>query len=278
MFKTNPLITHFIKTGKAQQVATIPWVSSDFAAPTASSLSTLPNGYGLGQPWYDDFGNCFVLRQTEASTAFTIGQISQMSVPGADTVAASTTTKVVNLVTGTLTAQAEVGNFVVDKQIGNGTTGTTPSDVLKLIKANTASSLTVSFADNKIGHLQNDADAYVTAPSSAVPDNLTIVRPNRVKPFDNGQLVGFPNGVAVAAIASSTAGNYGLFQTEGLAICAAKGNGTAWAVDRPVVPDDTGAGLVKGAAALAMNQVGISMQVFAAASGLAVAKLTLLGK
>lgn len=276
MGMTKFVTTRYIKSGKGQQVATIPWISSDFAAPTSVSLGSLPSGFGLGQFWYDEFGNTFVCRQAKNSTAFTIGQVAQMDVAAVDTVAASTTTRVVNLVTGGLTANAERGNFLLDKQIGNGTTGATKTDCLKVIKENTASSLTVSYnIDTQHGTKQIDADAYVTAPSSAVPDNLTIIRPNRVKPFDHTQLVEIPTGIAVSAIASATTGNFGVFQVGGLAIVAAKGDVTALAPDAPAVPDGTTDGVVKGAAALAYGQVGISQGVFAAASGLTAVMLTL---
>lgn len=270
-----PTLTHFVKTNDGQQNATIPWISSDFAAPTVSSLTVLPNGYGLGNIWYDEFGNSFVLRQLKGGTTAALGNVMQTDVPGSDTAAAGSTVSVVNLTGGGLTAKAEIGNFVVNQMIGDGTTGTTKSDVLKLIKDNAAGTLTVGKTTNKYGKLQLDADNYTTAPVAA--NNLTFVRPNRVKVFDHTQLVELPVGIAVSAVASSTAGNYAMLQVSGLAIVGAKGDVTPWAVDRPIVPDGVTDGLCKGSAALAYGQVGISTQVYSAAAGLGVAWLTIAG-
>jgi hypothetical protein len=229
---------HFSKMGTGQGVATIPWVSTDFA----DIGTTLLNQGQLGNLWYDAFGNRFMVKK--AASAFTIGQTSCLAAPGTDTAAAGTTTQVINLTTGALTANAEVGNFVYETEIGNGGTGATKSDALKLIKANAAGTLTVSLTDTKRSNLQIDADAYVTAPVAT--DHLTIIRPFSVVPTPTAQAAtAFCQGIAVQAI---TSGDFGLFQIGGIALVLYAST-TAAVANAPCAFSGATAGAVTGAAA-----------------------------
>ena len=261
---------HNAKTGLGQQSSTIPWMSSTFAdqgttaAPVPGSFG-VPNG--LGQFWYDQFGNIFMLKH--AAAAFTLGQVAQWNAPGTDTVS-SATVRVITLTTGNLTAGAEVGNLVYDANIG--ASGTPKTDSLKYIKANTATTLTVSLIDDRVSNLQNDADAYTTAPAAS--DALTIIRPYDVVPLALANATtALPVGVAVSAI---TSGDYGMFQIGGLALVQSKGDVTALVAGAPVVPNGaTLVGGVKGSAAQSAAQVGIATAAYAGASGVSPIWLTI---
>src|ERR1019366_9138240 len=179
MFRSGPYaLQHWTKTSLAQQNATFPWITSDFGDLANSPYGNIVPGSMLAFPWFDQFGNSFTLKRARNS-ALAVGNTTQWCTTDAggghvtDTVSnALTTTKVVSLTTGGLTAGAEVGNFLYDEVESR--TGTPLTDGLKLIKANTASLLTISVTDTKVSNLQADADAYATAPVN--PDALTIIR------------------------------------------------------------------------------------------------------
>lgn len=201
---TRPVGLHYAKTGKAQQVATVPWISTDFTS-FSSAL-----GENLGQPWFDDFGNTFILKVARAS-AIVLGNILEINAPGTDTALTASTTRVMLLTTGGLTAGAEVNNWVYEAIIAKGSNKT---DGVKLIKGNAAGSLTVSNLDTKYGNLQADPDAYVVAPANT--DAVAIIRPYEVILFATASAVIFPPvGVSAQAITQNA---YGFTQTEGLAL------------------------------------------------------------
>jgi hypothetical protein len=243
MFRKD-VYTHFTKTGKAQQVATVPWISTDFTS-LASSVS-----FNLGQPWYDDFGNVFVLRK--AGSAIAIGNVLGIDAPLSATVQASSTLQVVNT-NATLTANAEKGSFFIDDNIGNA--GTTKTDVLKLIKANTGganSNVTVSQNNPAFANNQPDPDAYITAPANT--DVGRICRPHQVIPMPTARAA--TSGVIGIAVQAITSATFGFTQTRGIALVSAKGDVVAWAVNGPVVADGVAAGFAKGAATWQLTAVG----------------------
>ena len=239
------VFTHYTKTGKAQQVATVPWISSDF-----TSLSSAVS-FNLGQPWYDDFGNVFVLRK--AGSAFTIGQIAEQQGAVTATVQSGSTTRIVNT-NATLTANAEVGNFFTDSTIGDA--GTNATDVLKLIKANSGganATLTVSLLDTKFSNQQPDPDAYVVAPANT--DLGLITRPNVVVPFATTNITfDVPVGISVQAI---TSGNFGFMQIRGMALVKAAGNVTPWIANKPITMDGVTAGFAKGLATFSGTAIAV---------------------
>jgi len=226
--------THFTKTGKAQQVATIPWISSDFTSLT-SAVS-----FNLGQPWYDDFGNVFVLRKAGAAVA--LGNVMMIDVPLTATAQTGSTTQQV-FTNATLTASAEKGSFYIDDNIG--TSGTTKTDVIKLIKDNTGGAnakVTVSQNNTAYANNQPDQDAYVTAPANS--DAGRIYRPHQVIPMSTARsTLSSVVGIAVQAI---TSGNFGFLQTRGVALVSANA-AVAWALNGPVIPDSATAGNAMGA-------------------------------
>jgi hypothetical protein len=182
-----------------------------------------------------------------------IGNTVCLAAPGTDTAAAGSTTQVVNLTTGALTVNAEVNNFLYEKQIASGGTGTTKSDALKLIKANAAGTITVSLTDTKQSNLQIDPDAYVTAP--ATNDNLTIIRPFNVVAIPTAQAAtALCQGIAMQAV---TSGDFGLFQTGGIALVLYEVT-TAAVANAPAVLSGATAGAVTGVANFAAgNNPGI---------------------
>lgn len=262
---TKPVFLHAIKTGKGQQVSTIPWLSSDF-----SDLGTTPilppKSLNLAQPWFDDFGNIFLAKK--ASSAFVVGNVASWPAAATSTVTgAGTTTQKVVWAAGGLTANAEIGNFLAELVI----LATGITDGLKLIKANTATVIVVSLTDTKVSNLQPDADAYITAPANG--DAVSIIRPYNAVIFPAANAA-IDNAIGIA-LGTITSGDIAMFQVGGLALVSGKGNVTAWAANAPVVPDGTTAGLAKGAAAAAANAIGLATQAFAGATGLGAVFLTI---
>lgn len=252
------VMLHYAKTGTGQQVATIPWISSDFTSFTS------PVGYNLRDQWWDSFGNCFVLKK--GSGTINRGDVLAAQAVSAQTLTGTSTVRVVNT-TSSLTANAEVGNFFIDQTLGESAVQT---DVLKLIKANSgaagASTITVSLVDTKVSNQQNDADAYTTAPANT--DTAAIIRPDTVVVFPTASITfDVPVGIAVQSITTAT---WGFAQIRGIALVHAKGDVTAWVANKPVVPDGTTAGYAKGAATVQITatgaNVGQALQASAAAA------------
>lgn len=224
----NNLILHWAKTGKAQQLALYPWISTDWTS-FASGFGGAPGvpagsvGNMLGSTWFDDFGNTFALKMQRGANAV-LGNVLNWSYPGtggiaapagADTATAASTTTVVTATTGGFTAGQEVGNWLFCLNIGNGTTGTTKTDVIKQIKANSANTFTISKLDTKYGNNVPDPDAYVTAPANT--NNINVIRPFDVTLMqaaaDNAKCL--PVGIAAQAITQNT---LGFTQVAGLAV------------------------------------------------------------
>jgi ElaB/YqjD/DUF883 family membrane-anchored ribosome-binding protein len=261
-------LQHFAKNSAGQQGPTFPWITSDFGDLNNSPYGNKVPGFQLGYPWFDQFGNTFVLKIQRAAT-LAVGNTTQWGTTDqggghvTDTATGASTTTVITLTTGGLTAQAEVNNFVYDEVLSR--TGTPKTDGLKLIKANTASTLTISNAsDTKYSNRQNDPDAYATAPANT--DALTIIRPYQTIIFPTAAAsTGFVAGVAVSAVAQDS---WCFQQVAGLAMVQAVGSVTNLVINAPAVPSAAAAGTVIGAAAVAANQVGISAAASATAAHL----------
>ena len=277
MFVKGPYsLQHFVKTSKGQQSATFPWITSDFGDLNNSPYGNKVPGFQLGFPWFDDFGNCFTLKIQRAG-ALAVGNTTQWATtdPGGghvtDTATGASTVTVITLTTGGLTVGelASPQGFVYDEVISR--TGTPTTDGLKIVKANTASTITVSNVDTKISNRQNDQDAYATAPANA--DALTFIRPYGTIIFPTGAAsTGMVAGIAVSAVAQNS---WCFQQVAGLAMVVGVGTGTAMVINSPCVPSGAAAGTVIGAAAVAANQVGICAAAAATATGLKPVWLTL---
>ena len=255
---------HLAKTGQGQQVATFPWLSSDFSDVVA--LAKLGIGFGAyGQPWYDQFGNTFSLGIASGVLAFgnvlTWAGATAGPVGGAQATTqngAGTTRSVTPTAAVTPKSPTDVGNFVYDATLALDT------DRLKLIKSQVSTtSLFISLLDTKYSNNQPDQDAYSVAPANA--DALTFIRPYEFTKLLLADLAKcMPVGIALGTTA---AGDPFFRQTAGLAMVNAAGNVTALVISQPVVPDGVTDAHVKGAAASAMNQVGIAAAAYAAAPG-----------
>ena len=252
-----PVWLHADKTSLGQQSATIPWLTSDFADLGVSPVLP-PKSLNLVQPWFDSFGNTFMVKF--AASAFTIAQTAEWQAPAVSTIVAPITARTVTWNAGGLTVNGEIGNFLYDRTM---TATSVVTDSLKIIKANTATVITVSLLDTRISNLQNDPDAYTTLPTAA--DAASIIRPYNVVPFPTADITtGTVCGIALGTVALN---HFGMFQIGGLAIVLASGNVTAIAANAPVVPDGVTVGAVKGAAAAAANQVGLSTTAFSTLAG-----------
>lgn len=268
-----PVKLHFTKTGRGQQsVPTVPWISSDFNAFAS------PETYGAqgpSQPWFDEFGNTFSLRQARAAGVIQAATVA-WNEPMADTVAAAPTVTSIGLTTGSpyTAADAEVNNWLYVLQIGAGSVGSDKTQSLKRIKKNAAGAggfFTVAFKDTLQSNGQNDPDAFKTVPVAG--NDLSVIRPYEVRVTATTDLLVIPCvGVAVQAIADT---KWGFIQTAGLALTLSKGNATALVAGSPCVLDDTIAGYVKGAAAQAAGQVGICAAPCATATTISPIWLTL---
>src|ERR1700690_994528 len=267
MFVKGPYsLQHFVKASKGQQSATFPWITSDFGDLANSPYGNKVPGFQLGFPWFDDFGNCFTLKIQRAG-ALAVGNTTQWATtdPGGghvtDTATGASTVTVITLTTGGLTVGelASPQGFVYDEVISR--TGTPTTDGLKIVKANTASTITVSNVDTKISNRQNDQDAYPPAPANA--DALTFIRPYGTIIFPTGAAsTGMVAGIAVSAVAQNS---WCFQQVAGLALVLGVGTGTNLVINAPAVPSGAAAGTVIGAAAVAANQVGISAAASATA-------------
>jgi hypothetical protein len=218
-------------TGLLNQGPGIPWYDSTIV--NMSNLANKPNGCSLGDLWFDDIsGNWFQL--VKAAAGLTIGQLVAGATPGTDTVVnAGSTVQVVNINTGNLTVNAEVGNYVYFVDPG----------ALRLIKANTAASITVSLTDSLIGNNQADPDVLASVPGNGTA--LCIIRPYQVIV---GTATILPVGVALGTV---TSGNYTVIQKAGLAQVITVGSVTPTVVNQPAVPGASGT--VVGSAAAAAN-------------------------
>src|ERR1017187_2279237 len=187
---TRPVALHFAKTGINQQVATIPWLSSDFADVVAFQISgaKLGLGFNLGQPWFDNFGNTFNLKIARSALAF--GNCTQWNAPTASAENGAGTVRTLIPTSAMLGVGVEKGNFVYDF------TMTLDTGRLKLIKANPTTLLgVVSLLDTKYANLQADQDAYSVAPAGA--DLLSIIRPY--------ETIVFPTANAATALVTGIA-------------------------------------------------------------------------
>lgn len=203
-----------------QQLSTFPWFDS----------SVLNNQYKTQSAelsavfFHEKTGNAFMYVQ--ADEALAAGQLVYATLPTADTVtSASSTVYSVYLTSTTLTAHAEIDNWLYCE---NG--GTDPT--IKLIKENTANLCTISQLDQNSTVPQYDPDVLSTALTNGT--GVAVIRPGHVSVCT---ATAVPIGVALATV---TIHYYTLIQVAGLALIQATGNGTALVSGKPAVPDAAG--------------------------------------
>jgi hypothetical protein len=255
---------HFAKTGKGQQTAQIPWITTDFADLANSPYGNKVPGFQLGLPWTDDFGNTFSLYISNGTLAF--GNTCQWATPQATTQnGAGTVTTLTPTAAVTPKTPTDVGNFVYDATL------TLDTDRLKQIKGQISpTSIQIALtADTKHANFGSgivpwtDPDAYSVAPANA--DALTFIRPWERMVFPLGAATtGQVSGIALSTTADK---DWHFEQVTGLAMVNSKGDVTPLVANAPAVPDGVNNGNVKGAAAVAANQVGVCTAAYSAAVG-----------
>jgi hypothetical protein len=160
-----------LPTGTLNQTLTIPWYDPSYTT-NPTSAGTMP-ALELGEKWTDfATGNEFAMIYLDLVTSeggpvtFSGGTLVCFSLPGTDTIAGTTSTlDTVTLVTGALVVNAEVGNYIFFQDLG----------VSRLIKANTATTVSVSLKTSLVGNNQFDADVLPGIPANGT--NVSIIRP-----------------------------------------------------------------------------------------------------
>jgi len=143
----------------------------------------------------------------------------------------------VTLVTGGLTANAEVGNYVWFQDLGLG----------RLIKANTTNTISVSLKTSLVGNQQFDADVLPAAPTNGT--NVVIIRPFHCS---LNSATTSPTGVLVN---DSVTGARTVVQISGpLAFVLGNASGTALVAGVPA--STAAAGIIEGGSIVALNMNG----------------------
>jgi len=222
-----------------QQLGTFPWYDSSVLNSSTPALEP-------GSIWCDqDTGNWFMYYQ--AGEGLTNGLVLYQQAPAAVAVvnAASTVATTV-LNSAGWTANAEIGNWIY---FDNG--GSSPGPTIRKIKANAASTVTVSLRDMNSTLNQNDADALSAVLTNGT--NSSTYRPNILLKCTNAKV---PVGIALATVTSTY---YSVAQIGGLALVSAIGNGTATVVDEPAKLSAT-AGSIMGTGAAAAVYCGLTIR------------------
>ena len=234
-----------------------PWYGSEY---TNSSTPLLD----LGAEWdlvgdaAAGGGNSFMYVKTAAGVSLSQGQWVSFATPSASTVTASgSSTQKIVWAAGSLTVNAEVGNYLY---IAN-TTSSGGGFTLRKILSNTATTITFSDTDFNVASKPSDQNALELAATNG--DVAIIIRPNQVI-VNTATTV--PCGVALSAV---TAGYYTIIQTKGLALGLGVGSGTALAVNVPAVGAAAGVMIGGGGTASAYTGANILPQAaYAGASSL----------
>jgi len=232
-----------LPTGTLNQTQTIPWYdSSQTTNPT--SAGTMP-ALELGEKWTDyATGNEFAMIYLDLVTSeggpvtYSGGTLVCFSAPTTDTIASTASTlDYVTLVTGGLTPNAEVGNYIFFNDLG----------LSRLIKANTATTVTVSLKTSLVGNNQYDADILPAAPTNGTA--VSIIRPWHCS---LNSATTSPTGVLVN---DSVTGANTVVQISGpLAFVLGNASGTALVAGVPA--STAAAGIIEGGSIVALNMNG----------------------
>jgi hypothetical protein len=157
----------------------------------------------------------------ETPSVLSAGVALTLSTPGTDTVSASLTDPVsglvygITLVTGGLTANAEVGNYLYMEDLG----------LMKQIKSNTETDVIFSTKDT----LPTGYDVEAIDPGPANASNISIIRPGHV-------VVNATPGVTVGVTVNDvTEGQFIVMQVRGLALIVGNNSGTALVANTPAL-------------------------------------------
>lgn len=226
----------------------VPIVSTTIASGSGTALGA---GQALGQQWTTDGDPANAGGQTfmwvYADVNLTAGQLVAWADPASDTAAAGSTVQVLNLTTGGLTVNAEVGNWVFVAA-----TGATKLQLRRII-ANTANTITVSTVDIYSAQKPKDPNVFDTVATAT--DVVKIIRPWHVQVCTATKV---PVGVALGTVTAST-GPGTIIQRAGLGGILGVGSGTALAVNVPAVPSSSGVAIGGGGSANAYTGAGVML-------------------
>ena len=211
---------------------------NDAPSTTANTTGVYAPGYGprlaLGSVWWDQqTGNAY--QYVKAGAGLTVGQVVSLELPTAGTVTAagSTTAELITNINTT-----NLGSLIGDYLWTLDAVGTSPSSFsqnLRVIKGHTtgAAAHIVVAKRSEITTLNTfDADVLPSVPANG--SAAVIIRPYRV-------IVGTASNVPVGiCMGTVTSGNYTIIQVAGLAMVAAKGDGTALAAGSPCIVGASG--------------------------------------
>jgi hypothetical protein len=229
-----------------------PWYESKYFN-SATPLIDLGAEWDLVGPAEAGGGNSFMYVKCAAGVSLTAGQLVSFATPTASTVTASgSSTQMIVWAAGSLTANAEVGNYLY---IAN-STSSGGGFTLRRIISNTTTTITFSTTDYSVASKPADANALELAATNG--DVAIIIRPYQVI-VNTATTV--PCGVALGTV---TAAYYTIVQTKGLALLSTIGNGTATAVGVPGV--GTSAGSIIGGGGTASAYTGTNMVAMSAYS------------
>lgn len=217
----------------------IPWYPSQFTnAPKSAGQSP---ALEVDETWPEaGVGNQFKFGHLDEVTpgnpaVISAGALLTLSLPGTDTVSSSLQDAAsglyygVVLVTGGLTANKEIGNYIYFLDLG----------IMRKIKGNTTTNVIFSLKDTTNGPNNLDSDAITGAPAGS--SNVCIIRPGHVKV---NATPGVPVGVLVN---DATEGTDIVYQTEGLAMVVGNNSGAALVAGTPAIP--AAAGIIEGGTA-----------------------------
>lgn len=204
----------------------IPWYPSQFTT-NPKSAGQSP-ALELDEQWPQiGVGNKFAFGHLDISgqtaSIISAGACLTIAAPGTDTVSASLTDAVtgqiygITLVTGNLTPNAEVGNYLYMVNLG----------VMKKIKANTATNVIFSLKDTTNGPNAYDSDAINAGPAGS--SAVSIIRPGHV-------VVNATPGIFVGWLVNDALeGSDIVYQTKGLGLLIGNNSGDALVAGTPGV-------------------------------------------
>lgn len=238
MFRMAHYPAHY-STRKLSQGTSFPWYPDSYLS--SSGLNIPLGAYWELQGDPEVGGGCAFMYVKNGATALALGDVVGYALPAASTVTASgSDTQAIVTGGGALTVNAEVGNWLY---VANTTSGGGGS-VLRRIKSNTATKVTVSAKDPNSPAGAADIDALTLAATNG--DVTAILRPWRVDPVTatGGSGPWVPVGVALGTVAAN---KFTIIQVAGLGLIKALGQTSAVVVaGKPIAAVSATAGTMTG--------------------------------
>jgi len=212
----------FLPTGKLAGGAAYPWYTAD-ALNSSTPLAPLGAFWELQGDLDVGGGNAFIY--VKATEALAAGEVVSWKVAASSTVTASgSDTRKIVYAAGSLTVNAEVGNFLYIQN----TTSNGGGSVLRRIRSNTATVITFGGADPNSPSGADDVDCLTLAATNG--DVVSIIRPYQVQICTATTV---PIGIALGTV---TSGNYTIIQVAGLALAKVDGDTTDVTINLPCAP------------------------------------------